>query len=81
MLDFLEQKIQKQKILNLETLLSKENEIPFQNESVDLLLLVNTLHEFRGKEKLVNEIWSARAPAVMVDFKKEETGFGPPMSI
>ncbi|MGW8289529.1 MAG: class I SAM-dependent methyltransferase, partial [Candidatus Bathyarchaeia archaeon] len=38
MLSFLEQKIQQQKIENIETLLSKENEIPLQDESVDLLL-------------------------------------------
>jgi len=84
MLEFLEEKIQKQKILNIEILLSKENEIPIQNESVDLLLSVNTLHEFRDKEKMINEIRRVLRPdghVAIVDFKKEDTSFGPPVSI
>jgi ubiquinone/menaquinone biosynthesis C-methylase UbiE len=83
MLEFLEQKIQKQKILNVTTLLSKENEIPLKNESVDLLLSVNTLHEFRDKEKTISEIQRVLRPegrAVMVDFKKDSSR-GPPVSI
>ena len=84
MLEFLEQKIQEQKIVNIETLLSTENKIPLQNESVDLLLSVNTLHEFRDKEKMISEIQRVLKPkgqAVMVDFKKEESAVGPPLSI
>jgi len=84
MLEFLQQKIQKQKIVNIETLLSKENKIPLQNESVDLLLSVNTLHEFYDKDKTINEIRRVlrfKGQAVIVDFKKEDSGFGPPVSI
>jgi ubiquinone/menaquinone biosynthesis C-methylase UbiE len=83
MLKFLEQKIQEQKIVNIKTLLSEENRIPLQNESVDLLLSVNTLHEFRDKEKMITEIRRVLRPkgqAVIVDFKKEDTDFGPPVS-
>jgi ubiquinone/menaquinone biosynthesis C-methylase UbiE len=84
MLEFLKQKIQKQKILNITTLLSKENEIPLKNQSVDLLLSVNTLHEFRDKEKIISEIRRVlrlEGWAVMVDFKKDESSRGPPVSI
>jgi ubiquinone/menaquinone biosynthesis C-methylase UbiE len=84
MLEFLEQKIREQKIVNIETLLSKENEVPLQNESVDLLVSVNTLHEFRDKEKMVTEIRRVLRPkgrAVIVDFKKEDSSVGPPVSI
>lgn len=84
MLEFLEQKIQEQKIVNIETLLSEENRIPLQNESVDLLLSVNTLHEFRDKENMITEIRRVLRPrgqAVIVDFKKEDTDVGPPVSI
>lgn len=83
MLTFLEQKIQKQKIGNIETLLSKENEIPLQDESVDLLLSVNTLHEFRHKEAIIDEIrrvLKADGLAVIIDFKKEISDVGPPIS-
>lgn len=84
MLTFLEQKIRQQKILNIETLLSKEDEIPLQTESVDLLLSVNTLHEFRDKEAIIGEmrrVLRADGKAVIIDFKKAETGFGPPVAI
>ena len=84
MLTVLDQKIRKQKIGNIELLLSKEDEIPLQTESVDLLLSVNTLHEFRDKEAIINEIWRvlrANGRAAIIDFKKAETGFGPPISI
>lgn len=84
MLNFLKQKIQTQRISNIETLLSKEYEIPLGNSSVDLLLSINTLHEFRYKEKIINEIRRVVKPGgkvVIVDFKKESTGFGPPVSI
>ena len=84
MLAYIEQKIEKQKILNIETLLSKENEIPLQNESIDLLLTVNTLHEFHDRERIINEMQRVLKPkgkAAIIDFKKEDTGFGPPVSI
>jgi ubiquinone/menaquinone biosynthesis C-methylase UbiE len=83
-LTFLEQKIRKQNIGNIETLLSTENEIPLQNESIDLLLSVNTLHEFRDKDAIVREmrrVLRADGRAAIIDFKKEDTGFGPPVSI
>jgi ubiquinone/menaquinone biosynthesis C-methylase UbiE len=84
MLDFLEQKIRRLNIGNIEPLLSRENEVPLENESVDLLLSVNTLHEFHDKEKIISEIQRVLRPhgqAVIVDFKKKETGFGPPVTI
>lgn len=84
MLEFLDQKIQKQNITNIETLLSKKNIIPLRNEMVDLLLSVNTLHEFNDKKRIIEEIRrviKSKGKLAIVDFKKEDTGFGPPMSI
>jgi ubiquinone/menaquinone biosynthesis C-methylase UbiE len=84
MLEYLEQKIRKQKIGNIETLLSKEDEIPLPNESVDLLLSVNTLHEFHDKEKMITEmrrVLQHRGLVAIVDFRKEDTEFGPPVAI
>jgi ubiquinone/menaquinone biosynthesis C-methylase UbiE len=84
MLDYLEKKIQKQKISNIEILLSKENEIPLKTASIDLLLSVNTLHEFHNKKKIIKEIQRSlrtEGKAAIIDFKKENTGFGPPLSI
>jgi ubiquinone/menaquinone biosynthesis C-methylase UbiE len=84
MLELLEQKIRKQKIENIQLLLSKQNEIPLENESVEFLISVNTLHEFSDREKMIKEIQRVLKPegkALIVDFKKEETDFGPPVSI
>jgi ubiquinone/menaquinone biosynthesis C-methylase UbiE len=84
MLEYLEEKAKKQKISNIKTILSKGNDIPLENESVDLLLTVNTLHEFREQEKIVKEIKRVlkhNGKAVIVDFVKIETGRGPPVKI
>ena len=84
MMDFLEQKIQRQKIGNIEPLLSRKDEIPLENESVDILITVNTLHEFPDKKKTIEEIKRVVKPegqVVIIDFKKEDTGFGPPVTI
>ena len=84
MLGFIEEKIQKQEILNIKTLRSKENEIPLQNGSVDLLLSVNRLHEFQDKEKIIDEMQRVikhEGQIAIIDFKKEKINFGPPVAI
>lgn len=84
MLEYLDEKIQKQNIRNIETVLSEEDEIPLQDKSVDLLLSVNTLHEFRDKEKTVKEmrrILRPKGKVAIIDFRKEDTSFGPPVAI
>ena len=84
MLDHLEKKIRMLNIKNIEPLLSKDNKIPLQDESVDLLLSVNTLHEFKDKENIINEmrrIIKHNGRAVIVDFTKENAEIGPPIAI
>lgn len=84
MLEFLEQKIRKLKIKNIEPLLLRENEIPLKNESVDLLVSMNTLHEFDDKERMIEEmrrVLKQGGKALIADFKKKNTGFGPPVAI
>jgi ubiquinone/menaquinone biosynthesis C-methylase UbiE len=84
MLNYLQQKINNQRIENIMPLLSKKNEIPLENESLDLLISANTLHEFSEKEQMVREmqrVLRRNGKAVTVDFKKENTGSGPPVAI
>ena len=84
MLEYLEQRIHKQKIQNIKTLLSEENKIPLQNETVDLLFSANTHHEFRDKEKMIKEMQRVLRPkgqVAIVDFRKEATEVGPPVSV
>ena len=84
MLDYLEKKIQKNHIKNIKTLLSTDNVIPLENESVDVLLSVNTLHEFQNRDRIIKEIYRVikqTGRIVIVDFRKEGTKFGPPVNI
>jgi ubiquinone/menaquinone biosynthesis C-methylase UbiE len=84
MLDFLEDKIRRMRISNVELLLSKGNEIPLENQCIDFLISVNTLHEFEDRVNMIREINRVIKPQgrlLIVDFKKKETGFGPPVSI
>jgi len=84
MLNFLENKIRKHGIRNIDALLSNPDEIPLGDESVDLLMSVNTLHEFGDRNKMFNEmrrVLRKGGKLLVVDFKKEETGFGPPIGI
>jgi ubiquinone/menaquinone biosynthesis C-methylase UbiE len=84
MLEFLERKIQRLKINNIVLLLSEENEIPLEHESVDLLVSVNTLHEFNDGERVIEEIYRVlkqRGKVLIADFKKENTDFGPPVAV
>jgi ubiquinone/menaquinone biosynthesis C-methylase UbiE len=84
MLEFLEEKIRKLRIRNIEPLLSTGNEIPLENNSIDFLISMNTLHEFDDKERMVEEIrrvLKQERSILIADFKKEETGFGPPVTV
>lgn len=84
MLEFLRKKIRKLKITNVEPLLSKSNEIPLGDESVDFLVSINTLHEFDDKETMIEEmkrVLRRGGIVLIVDFKKKDTGFGPPVAV
>jgi len=84
MLELLEQKLCKLKIENIELRLSGEKTIPLDDKHVDLLITVNTLHEFPDRTKTIKEIQRVLKPnghVLIVDFKKEETPHGPPVQI
>jgi len=84
MLNFLKNKIIRLRIKNIVPRLSKPNEIPLEKESIDLLVSVNTLHEFDDKQKIIKEmarVVKKNGKVLIVDFKKEETNFGPPVKI
>ena len=84
MLNFLEDKMKRLKIENIELLLSDSDEIPLEDECVDFLISVNTLHEFGDGKTMISEmkrVMKRDGRLLIVDFKKEETGFGPPVGI
>lgn len=82
MLDALTQKILENKISNIKPLLSEVDQIPIEENFIDFLLTVNTLHEFRNLNKTLREIHRILKPhgkVLVIDFKKKkQKGFGPP---
>jgi ubiquinone/menaquinone biosynthesis C-methylase UbiE len=84
MLRYLEGKIRRLGISNIELRLSRPNEIPLEDKTVDILVSVNTLHEFGDKVRMIKEmkrVIKHKGNLLIVDFKKQETGFGPPVRI
>ncbi len=84
MLEVLEQKIQSHRIMNIEPLLSRADDIPLESETVDLVVSINTLHEFDNRDRTIGEMRRILKPngtALIVDFKKQNTGFGPPVDV
>ncbi|SNQ62560.1 class I SAM-dependent methyltransferase [Candidatus Methanoperedens nitratireducens] len=82
MLDILQDKIKKQKIANIETILSEESSIPLPDGSVDVLLMANVFHELEDRSAILKEgkrILSSRGKLAIVDWKKIEMDFGPPV--
>jgi ubiquinone/menaquinone biosynthesis C-methylase UbiE len=82
MLDILQDKIKKQKLTNIETILSEESSIPLPDGSVDILLMANVFHELEDRNAISEEgkrILSNRGKLAIVDWKKIEMDFGPPV--
>lgn len=81
MLDILRDKIKKEKITNIEVILSGESSIPVSDISVDILLIVNVFHELEDKSSILKEVkrvLKMNGRLIIIDWKKIEMDFGPP---
>jgi ubiquinone/menaquinone biosynthesis C-methylase UbiE len=81
MLDILREKIKKEKITNIEVILSGESSIPLSDKSVDILLMANVFHELEDKLSLLKEVkrvLKMNGRLIIIDWKKMEMDFGPP---
>ncbi len=81
-LNIVRQKIKKQKLTNIEAILSEEASIPLSDNSVDVLLIANVFHELEDRSSILKEgkrILSGNGILVIVDWKKIEMDFGPPI--
>ncbi len=82
MLDILRSKIEKQKISNIESILSEKSHIPLPDNLVNVLLMGNVFHELEARDSIINEvkrILSGGGKMVIVDWLKIEMDFGPPV--
>jgi ubiquinone/menaquinone biosynthesis C-methylase UbiE len=67
---------------NIWPVIGRLPELPFADGSLDRILVVNVLHEFEDRDRLVQEIHRALKEGgrvSLVDFQKRETIFGPPV--
>ncbi len=78
----LEKKLRLEKIDNVATVISTEQKIPLADSEADFAYLGNTLHELEG-ELTLREILRILKPGGLLyalDWKKEESPMGPPLS-
>jgi ubiquinone/menaquinone biosynthesis C-methylase UbiE len=67
---------------NIWSVIGELPELPFSDGSMDRVFIVNVLHEFQDKDRLVKElrrVLKDGGRVSLVDFQKRETSFGPPV--
>lgn len=82
MLEILRDKIKKDKISNIEPVLSHESSIPLPDNSIDVLFMANVFHEIEDRDSILNEgkrILKSNGKLIIIDWKKVEMDFGPPI--
>jgi len=82
MLEILRDKIKKDKISNVEPVLSHESSIPLPDNSIDVLFMANVFHEIEDRDSILKEgkrILKSHGKLIIIDWKKEEMDFGPPI--
>ena len=83
MLVTLRRKIRKLRIKNIHVIRSELHKLRLKDGSIDLALLMNTLHEVYGKQAILGEVAKVLKPdgnLSVVDWQKSRGGesFGPP---
>ncbi|VVB84144.1 Putative arsenite methyltransferase [uncultured archaeon] len=82
MLDIVREKIRKGKLTNIVTVLSEESSIPLPDNSADVLFMANVFHELDDRDPILKEgkrILRRFGRLIIIDWKKMEMDFGPPM--
>ncbi len=82
MLAIIGEKIKKEKLRNVEMILSGESSIPLPDRSADVLFMANVFHELEDRGSILNEakrILSGRGKMIIIDWKKMEMEMGPPV--
>jgi len=82
MLDSLKASVEPGQGANIWPVIGMLPELPFADGSMDRVFVVNVLHEFEDRERLVHEIRRVLKDGgrvSLVDFHKKQTSFGPPL--
>jgi len=75
MLDIMKERMKKEKVKNVETILGKEADPKLTDNSVDLIIMVDVYHEFAYPFEMTEKMIKALKPGgrlVFVEFKKED---------
>ncbi len=67
---------------NISPVIGELPELPFADGSMDRIFVINVLHEFEDRDRLVQEIkrvLKEGGRVSLVDFQKRQTSFGPPV--
>jgi ubiquinone/menaquinone biosynthesis C-methylase UbiE len=83
MLDALNASVDPKESGNIWPLIGELPELPLADGSVDRIFLVNVLHEFEDRDRMIAEIRRVLREGgrlSLVDFQKRQTSFGPPVS-
>ena len=82
MLDALDASLEPGHEGNIWPVIGELPELPFADGSMDRIFVVNVLHEFEDRDRLVQEIrrvLKEGGRVSLVDFQKRQTSFGPPV--
>ncbi len=83
MLEHLQKRAEEEGIQNVEALLTEDGSIPLADDQIDAALMVNVLHESDAPSTLLSEVHRALRMGgtfAIVEWKKEQSEFGPPQS-
>ena len=83
MIGLIEDKVGAQSLTNVKTVKVKSDQLPLEDASIDLFILVTVLHEIDGVPTFVKGIKRVLKPegkVMVIDFYKKETPMGPPAS-
>ncbi len=82
MLDILKEKVKKEKLDNIEPVLSEENKVPIEDKIADRVLVANVFHGLHHPQNFLKEvkrILKDGGKLIVIDWKPIETEEGPPL--
>lgn len=82
MIGLIEDKLAQQSLTNVTVVKVEADQLPIEDQSIDLFLLVTVMHEIKEVPTFIQEVKRVLKPegkVMVVDFYKKETPMGPPV--